>query len=142
MYGDPSRFKNWPEVTVPDIQGFFGSLEEGGLRLAEKWQWRKASGGDDEPPPADDAAWTPLAVQPSQQQAFLPWGAAFYRTEFDAAEWLRKNEGHTVYLVSRTYPQQPARRRVAEWPGTGPLQAAILRPRTLCPQAERNAEAR
>ena len=98
-YGNPSRFRNWQEVTVPDIQGFFGALDEGGLRLDANWQWLKASGSDDEPPPAADAAWIPLAVQPSEQQAFLPWGAAFHRVEFDPAEWLKKNEGRAVYLV-------------------------------------------
>jgi hypothetical protein len=100
-YGDPSRLRSWQEVAVPDIQGFFGALEEGGLPLGGKWQWRKASGSDDESPPAGEAgaAWTPLDVQPSQQQAFLPWGAAFYRTEFDPAEWLAKNEGRPAWLV-------------------------------------------
>jgi hypothetical protein len=98
-FGDPARFKSWPEVTIPDISGLFGALEEGGWRLATNWQWLRAPGADDEAPPAADAAWTPLSMPPSQQQDFLPWGAAFYRCEFDAAEWLKKNEGRAVYLV-------------------------------------------
>ena len=98
-YGDPSRFKSWQEVTIPDIQGLFGALDEGGLRLESSWQWLKANGADDEPAPAAGAAWTPLRMPPSQQLAFLPWGAAFYRCEFDPAEWIEKNKGRAVHLV-------------------------------------------
>ncbi|MGD0089863.1 MAG: beta-galactosidase, partial [Planctomycetota bacterium] len=109
-YRDGSRFKNWSEVAIPDIQGLFGALDEGGLRLDSNWQWLKAGGADDEPAPlpfspsrggegAGGGAWSPLAMAPAQQQAFLPWGAAFYRVEFDPGDWLKKNAGHTVYLV-------------------------------------------
>ncbi len=97
-YGDVSRFQNWSEVTIPEVQGFFGALDQGAFRLAGNWQWRKAEGGDQMPPRAG-SEWTPVCMPPSQQQSFLPWGAAFYRVEFDPSQWLEKNPQRAVYLV-------------------------------------------
>jgi hypothetical protein len=50
-HGEPSRFKDWSKMTIPDVQGFFGALEEGGFRLDGDWTWRKATARDDEAPP-------------------------------------------------------------------------------------------
>ena len=112
-YGDASRLKSWSEVTIPDIQGLFGALNEGGLHLDGNWQWLKARGSDDEPAPAPGAAWSPLSMPSSLQQSFLPWGAAFYRVEFDPSDWVKKNEGRTIHLVCADMIR--SRRPVGVW---------------------------
>ncbi|WP_165224206.1 hypothetical protein [Aquisphaera insulae] len=98
-HGDASRFKSWDQVALPDVQGFFGALDEGGLRVEDGWQWRAATGPDDEAPPGPDAGWRPVAMPPSSGQLLLPWGASFYRVQFDPSEWLRKEKSAAVYLV-------------------------------------------
>jgi hypothetical protein len=85
-YGDQAHFTNWNQVTIPDANGFFGALDADSLRLVDGWRWASAH-DKDTAPAADDAAWIPFAMPPSQSQAMLPWGDSFYRVEFDAAAW-------------------------------------------------------
>lgn len=99
-HGDKQHFKTWADVAVPDVNSFFGDLGPNSLRLAEGWRWLRADSGTTEfQAPAADAAWLPLAMPPSQQQDFLPWGAAFYKTSFEATKWLTGSQGKELYLV-------------------------------------------
>ena len=96
-WNDPKHYPSWAAVTLPDVNGFFGSLDGHALKLADGWQWHSAAEQNADAPPADH--WTPVALPPSQQQNFLPWGTAFYQTTFDPAAWLRKSAGKDAYLV-------------------------------------------
>lgn len=97
-HGDPGFYKSWREVCVPDVHSFFGDLDKRCLRLSDGWRWRKAA-DDLTPPSASAPGWVPVEMPPSQQQDFLPWGAAFYRISFDGGEWTRANAGKEWYLV-------------------------------------------
>ncbi|MEI8196824.1 MAG: hypothetical protein WCI73_13070, partial [Phycisphaerae bacterium] len=102
-YGVPNRFKSWDEVSLPDVHSFFGNLDENSLLLnRETWRW-KAGSPQSDAAPVPDATWIPVQLAPSQQQNFLPWGAASYAVDFDATAWLKKNAGKDVYLVCAVY---------------------------------------
>lgn len=100
-YGDAAHFKSWNEVSVPDVSTFFGDVEHGALRLRDNWKWKKSDPAktSEQQPDASAPGWVPVAMPPSQQQAFFPWGAAFYRTNFNASDWLQKAGGKDVFLT-------------------------------------------
>lgn len=99
-YGDARHFSSWQQVTLPDPQSFYGGLSDDSLLLKAGWQRMDAAKHPGTAPPsADDPGWTPLAMPPSSQQDFLPWGAAYFRTAFDASAWLAANREKEQYLV-------------------------------------------
>ena len=111
-YGDAKHYTSWKQVMVPDPQTFYGNLPDSSdssdtrhptpdtLLLNTNWQWMDAAKhtGDTAPSSAENG-WVPVAMQPSYQQVFLPWGAAYYRTTFNAAKWLGANTSKPQYLV-------------------------------------------
>lgn len=108
--GDANHFKSWSEVKVPDVRGFFGGLVGGdAFRIAEGWQWKKADSTQKSQPLPDMAAndWVPVAMPPSQNQVYLPWGAAFYRVSFDASAWMKGKAGQKKYLTVDTNDISP-----------------------------------
>ncbi|MEK6794301.1 MAG: hypothetical protein AABZ39_05970 [Spirochaetota bacterium] len=123
-HADASRFKSWNDVMMPDALAFYGSLDEKALRIGGEWYWRKAK--DETSIPEDDGKWVPFRMQPSQEQAFLPWGTSFYRTAFDAADWCAANGGKTKYLAisawnrtKGTYLVWLNGKSIGEYKGTG-----------------------
>jgi len=102
-YGNSTHYKSWQEVKIPDIMGFFGNFEDkDNLHLNDNWFWKKAAEKDDATIPIfDRSSWIQLKMQPSQQQDFLPWGAAYYRNEFDAEKWAQNKRN--VFLVCSTW---------------------------------------
>ena len=111
-YGNPAHYRSWQEVNVPDIMGFFGNLGAAdNLRLPDDWYWKKAAEKDDAVlPPFDRSSWIPLIMQPSQQQDFLPWGAAYYRNEFNAGKWPKT--GVDAFLVCATWVRSRGQVRI------------------------------
>ena len=100
--GDANHFKNWSEVQVPDVRGFYGGLVGGdALRIADGWQWKKADPNQktQDLPDANATDWIPVAMPPSQEQVYLPWGAAFYRVSFDASAWMQGKTGKKYLTV-------------------------------------------
>ena len=100
-YGDPAHYHTWDDVTIPDINGFFGGLDAASLRLTHGWQRRPSA--DKEELPAGEAGWVSVAAPPSQMQTFLPWQPAWYRCTFDADDW--RKSGGEAYLVCVAHEQ-------------------------------------
>ena len=100
-YGDKNRFQSWSQVSLPDIRTFFGDLDNGALRLRDNWKWKKTDPvqTSEQAPDASAKDWIPVAMPPSQEQALLPWGAAFYRTSFNASDWMKGKEGRDIFLT-------------------------------------------
>jgi hypothetical protein len=99
-YGNPTRLRSWSDVHLPDVQSFFGNLDSSSMRVADGWEWQAAPDTVAIAPPSPgDPAWTPLAMPPSQQEAYLPWGPSFYRVSFDPSKWADSNKGVDHYLV-------------------------------------------
>lgn len=114
-YGTPNHFRSWNDVAPPDVNSFFGDLDENSLLLNPlPWHWRaRPAAAAAATPPVPDAAWVPVQLAPSQKQNFLPWGAADYAVEFNAADWLAKNPGRQLYLACSTYTR--SREGVEVW---------------------------
>ncbi len=106
-HGDSGFYKSWDEVSIPDVQSFFGKLDDSCLRVSDGWSWRKVADGEVTPPASDAAGWVPVGMPPSQQQDFLPWGAAFFRVSFDAGEWAKTTAGKESYLVCAANIRSP-----------------------------------
>jgi hypothetical protein len=98
-YGDRTRLTSWEQVTIPDVHQFFGKLDATCMRLNDNWQWTPAKVGVAEPPAKDSAAWVPVALPPSQQQAYMPYGPSFYRVSFDPSGWLASRRAAEHYLI-------------------------------------------
>ncbi|MDQ2730518.1 MAG: hypothetical protein M3Y56_02575, partial [Armatimonadota bacterium] len=64
-YGDPKHYATWNDVTLPDVNSFFGSLDSASLLLNHHWLRRAAVEGEAEAP-AGTAGWTPVVAPPSQ----------------------------------------------------------------------------
>jgi hypothetical protein len=98
-YGDAGHFQHWNEVTLPDPDEFFGDFNARCLPIRDCWFWMKAEAGRIERPAEDAPGWTPVPLPPSEQMLALPPGPSFWRTTFDAGEWLARNARQEVYLV-------------------------------------------
>ncbi|MDR3708861.1 MAG: hypothetical protein P4L33_11195 [Capsulimonadaceae bacterium] len=99
-YGDGARLTSWEDVHLPDVNGFYGNLDEKSFRLADGWKWMPAAeSASVDPPAAVDPSWIPVAMPPSQQQAYLPWGPSYYRISFDPSNWAEANQASDKYLV-------------------------------------------
>ena len=105
-YGDSGHFTSWDQITVPDLNDFYGGTCVGGVRLADNWQFQPAAPEATVPPPAGDPRWLPYALPPSQQGDFLPWGPSFYRTTFNGDRW--QQPGQSLYLacVANNYARE------------------------------------
>jgi hypothetical protein len=97
-FGDANHFKSWEEVKLPNPFSFYGDWENS-FKIEKSWKWHKAEG--DTPP--QDENWIPIEMPPSQQQLFLPWTSAFFKVNFDCADWLKSNLGRDIYLVCDLY---------------------------------------
>ena len=100
-YGDPARFASWQQVSIPDLHGFFGDLNDKSFRIDTGWSWllKDKASASPGPVPPPSAAWLPAEMPPSQQQVTLPWGAAYYKVRFDPGAWTEARAGKQIYLV-------------------------------------------
>ena len=100
-HGAAGHYASWDEVRVPDLNGFFGALGPDCYRITEGWRWRNEHGAAGDPPPGEAPGWIPVAMPPSQQQAFLPRsGANFFDVTIDPSAWLKQQQdGSDVWLV-------------------------------------------
>ena len=97
-YGDANHFKSWKEVKLPNPFSFYADLD-GSFVINRNWKWHKA---ETDNPPQDDN-WIRIEMPPSQEQLFLPWTSAFFKTIFDCRDWLNSNKGKDIYLVCNLY---------------------------------------
>ena len=89
-YGDAKHFKTWDEVKVPDQNEFFGQLGDDSFRIQNGWQWQLTKSLDDEPA---EKCWVPVAMPPSQQQAFLPKdGTDYFENTIDPGAWWKQQK--------------------------------------------------
>jgi len=99
-YNDRNHFTNWDEVMVPDPNEFFGQLGDDSYRLEEGWQTQNVTDSTQDP---DDTKWAPVAMPPSQEEAFFPSkGTNYFQDSFDPGDWWKqqKEKGATdVWLV-------------------------------------------
>ena len=89
-FANANRYASWDQVKIPDVNAFYGDLRPVDLRLQDGWQFATARNGNETPPVAGDPSWIPVNMPPSQQQVLLPWGEAFFKCEFDATAWEKK----------------------------------------------------
>ena len=104
-YGDPQHFSTWAEVKVPDINEFYGALGPDSFRLVDGWRWQNAPASNSavaaNPPAGAAPGWIPVAMPPSQEEAFLPRsGTNYFDATIDPSDWLKKQKaGADLWLV-------------------------------------------
>jgi hypothetical protein len=100
-YGDPKRFSSWAEVRVPDLNGFFGAFGPDSFQLTNGWRWQNAAAFAPNPIASEAQGWVPVAMPPSQQQAFLTGtGVNYFDVTLDPSDWRKEQkEGADVWLV-------------------------------------------
>lgn len=92
-YGDERHFTDWLQVTLPDVNSFFGDpFAPDSIKLNGVWQWQPTAAqtptpaSEPQPPTLDGAKWVPYNTVPSQEAALLPHGHAYYRKQFELSE--------------------------------------------------------
>ncbi|MFZ2656032.1 MAG: hypothetical protein WAX69_13965 [Victivallales bacterium] len=100
-HGNPSHFKDWSEVRLPDdINGFFGNLDDQCLRIQNNWCCLKAAANPTEMPAESAPGWVPVDDATSRMMSLMLGGQpSFWRTNFNADTWLKQNAGKDAYLV-------------------------------------------
>jgi len=88
-FGDERHFSNWSQVTLPDVNSFFGDPSAAdSLKLDGNWQWQPAprdapsAQPGAQPPSLDNSHWVQFTTVPSQEAALLPHGHAYNRKQF------------------------------------------------------------
>jgi hypothetical protein len=91
-HGNAGHYKSWDQIYLPHQNQFIGNYNTDSFQMTKGWEWKKSQ-------PDDDRGWRPVKLPPSQQQLALPAGRTFWRTGFDATDWLRQHRGKEIYLV-------------------------------------------
>ena len=99
-YGDARHFTKWEDVTVPDINEFYGKLGPDSLRIRDGWRWKNLKDFSSDIIPADAAGWVPMAMPPAQQESFMAKsGINCFDVTFDATTWQKQQKEPNVWLV-------------------------------------------
>jgi len=99
-FGAPGHYSAWSQVTIPDLHGFFGNLNEDCFRINEGWSWLpKDRNGSDETIPSPASNWISVEMPPSQQQVTLPQPDAYCKVRFDISRWSKSHADKSVYLI-------------------------------------------
>lgn len=98
-FGDASHYSRWNDVTVPDINSFYGDLGPDSYRIHEGWHWRNEKQFTAEPISPQSPGWVPMQMPQAQQLSFVSRsGINYYDVTFDASTWRNLHSGN-VWLV-------------------------------------------
>jgi hypothetical protein len=100
-YGNAKHFASWEQVSLPDLNEFFGVLGPDSFRLTEGWRWQNLKGPATNAIDSKDPGWIPINLAPSQEASFLPrTGLNYYDIALNPGDWLKKQaKGSDVWLV-------------------------------------------